>query len=173
MLPILSRIPNCRIWWAGLFLFCLIAEIVALYYQYQLNYLPCVLCIHVRMLLFALMIISIIGFVFAGNTKIALGAFILSSAVWIWMAERSWQLLGTERGWIFGECQMKSGLPNWLNLEGWFPWIFQIHEPCGYTPYLVSKISMAEVLIVVSVLACVFSAVVLVTNIKNVLLANK
>ena len=68
------------------------------------------------------------------------------------MTERSYQLLGVERGWIFGECDMSSGLPSWLALEKWFPWLFEIYEPCGYTPYLLFNISMAEALIVLSTL---------------------
>lgn len=72
------------------------------------------------------------------------------------MTERSYQLLGTERGWIMGECAMTSGLPEWLALERWFPWLFEIHEPCGYTPYIIANLSMAEILIVLS---AVFSLV--------------
>ncbi len=128
---------------------CLGMEAVALYYQYQLNTLPCVLCIHVRMLLFALILLAILALLLR---PVRIVAFITTTGIWLWLAERSYQLLGTEVGWIFGECEMSSGLPSWLALERWFPWIFEIHEPCGYTPFLGFGISMAEALIVLSVL---------------------
>ena len=57
-----------------------------------------------------------------------------------------------------GECAMASGLPEWLALERWFPWLFEIHEPCGYTPYIIANISMAEILIVISAVFSLVSA---------------
>lgn len=137
--------------WGVLILLYVVLEVVGLYYQYQLNYLPCVLCVHVRMLLALLLLVAIIGWAAAGNRVLSLLALIATTGVWLWMAERSYQLLATERGWNMGECSMESGLPQWLALEQWFPWLFHIHEPCGYTPYLLFKISMAEALIVMSV----------------------
>ena len=61
---------------------------------------------------------------------------------------------------------MESGLPSWFAPEKWFPALFHIHEPCGYTPYVIGKVSMAEVLIVISVV--MFSVVLagLVTNLR-------
>lgn len=130
---------------------CLILEGIALYYQYGLNYLPCVLCIHVRMLLAGIIVISVFGLMFSSIKPLSLTMFALLAGFWIWMAERSYQLLGVERGWIFGECDLSSGLPEWLALESWFPWLFEIYEPCGYTPFLLFRITMAEALIVMSV----------------------
>ncbi|MEM7195102.1 MAG: disulfide bond formation protein B [Pseudomonadota bacterium] len=146
------NLSQSRPFWAFLVIFCLFLEVVALYYQYQLDYLPCVLCIHVRMLLALLIILGILGWLCAGNRSISRVFLILTMAVWIWMLERSYQLLATERGWNLGECSMESGLPSWLALEKWFPWLFHIHEPCGYTPYLLFQISMAEALTALSVL---------------------
>ncbi len=155
MLNRLARLPASRLWWLALIVLCLLLEGVALYYQYVLDYLPCVLCIHVRMLLFALLLVSVAGFFLAGIPAIGILLMALTTGIWAWMTERSYQLLGTERGWIMGECQMQSGLPDWLALEQWIPWLFKIHEPCGYTPFLVFRISMAEVLIVLSVVMLV------------------
>lgn len=136
-------------------------EAVALYYQYELDYLPCVLCIHVRMLLAAILLVGIVGWIGAGNKAFSVITLLLVGGLWGWMSERSYQLLGVEQGWILGECQMQSGLPDWLALEKWMPWLFEIHEPCGYTPYLLFKISMAEVLIVLSPLLLVWTLIML------------
>jgi disulfide bond formation protein DsbB len=155
MLKKLSRLPKSTLWWTGLIILCLLLESVGLYYQYQLNTLPCVLCIHIRMLLFALLLVSFLALIWP---LVRLLMFVVTSGIWFWMAERSYQLLGTELGWVLGECEMSSGLPSWLALESWAPWIFKIHEPCGYTPFLLFRISMAEALIVLSF---VFSAICL------------
>ncbi len=146
---------------------CLALEGIALFYQYQLNYLPCVLCIHVRMLLAAILLLSILGLILRSARGIAIFILALVTAFWLWMVERSYQLLGVERGWIFGECDMSSGLPEWLALEKWFPWLFEIYEPCGYTPFLLFRVSMAEALIVMSVLISIVLLISLVLQFRS------
>ena len=157
MIKHLARLPESRAWWLGLLITCLTLEGVALYYQYALGYLPCVLCIHVRMLLFAIILVSLCGMFFSRFSGVGRFLMVLNILLWGWMLERSYQLLGTERGWILGECQMQSGLPGWLALEDWMPWLFRIHEPCGYTPFVVFRISMAEILVVLSLFMLVLT----------------
>lgn len=163
----LSRLPGHRAWWLVLLVLCLVLEAVALYYQYVLDQLPCVLCIHVRMLLFALILISLAGLVVGPLRMVGMTLWLLSTVLWVWMLERSYQLLGTERGWIMGECQMQSGLPDWLALERWLPWLFEIHEPCGYTPFLLFRVTMAEALLVLSALMVLLSLLTLAATLKN------
>ena len=140
MTKTLSRLPQSRNWWIFLIIFCLVLEGAALFYQYVLDYPPCVLCIHVRMLLAGILILSILALFVHRWRPPALLLFIAVFGLWIWMTERSYMLLGTERGWLLGECSMESGLPSWFALEKWFPILFHIHETCGYTPYVLSLI---------------------------------
>ncbi len=150
----LAKLPHSTLFWGATALLCLMLEAVALFYQYQLDYYPCVLCIHVRMLLAALLLLSCFALLWH---KIRFTAFLVSAAIWVWMLKKSYDLLATENGWTLGECSMESGLPSWLALEKWFPWLFQIHEPCGYTPYLIMKFSMAQALVMLSALMVVIS----------------
>ena len=154
MIQTLSRLPQSRNWWLFLLVFCVALEVAALYYQYVLDYLPCVLCIHVRILLLGIALLSIVALAVRRFRPAAISLSIAVLGLWVWMAERSYMLLGTERGWIMGECSMESGLPSWFAPDRWFPALFHIHEPCGYTPYVIGKISMAEVLMVIGVLMC-------------------
>lgn len=154
MIQTLSRLPQSRNWWLFLLVFCIALEAAALYWQYVLDFLPCVLCIHVRLLLAGIALLSIVALVVRRFRAAALILSIAALGIWVWMVERSYMLLGTERGWLMGECSMESGLPSWFTPEKWFPAMFYIHEPCGYTPYVIGKISMAEMLIVISVLMC-------------------
>ncbi|NKB77969.1 MAG: disulfide bond formation protein B [Gammaproteobacteria bacterium] len=154
--------PSSRGWWIVLASLCVFLEGVALFYQYQLGYLPCVLCVHIRMLLGALLLVSILALLIPPKPIAGLVLLLLATLIWLWMLERSWQVLGVEMGFIMGECQMSSGLPQWLALESWFPFIFKIHEPCGYTPYVFFKVSMAHILLAISAffsLICVASLI--------------
>lgn len=146
----MNRLTNGPTWWVFLLVLGLALLAVALYYQYVLDYPPCVLCIHVRMLVAAVVLLSVAMLWLRRRPLARLVGHVLAAAAWLFLAERSWQLLGTERGWVFGSCDMRSGLPDWLALEDWLPWLFRIHEPCGYTPELVGGVTMAEGLVGIS-----------------------
>ena len=136
--------------WLGLIAICIAMESIALYYQYGLDYGPCVLCIHIRIWIAALLLIAIFGLIFRKNyclSKLLLGSATIAS---IGMFERSWKTLGVERGWIVEACSLESGLPNWFALDAWFPYLFEIWEACGYTPELILNITMAEGLVAIS-----------------------
>ena len=125
-------------------------EGAALYNQYQLGELPCVLCIHVRIVVIGFISIAILGLVFNRYRHFSRGFHLLNSLVMIIFVERSWQVLAVERGWTFGDCDMNSGLPSWFALDKWFPALFEVHTSCGYSPLILLNISMAEILMVTS-----------------------
>ncbi len=85
----------------------------------------------------------------------------LTTLLMVGMVERSYQLLGTERGWFFGSCNMDAGLPGWFALDRWFPAIFEVKEACGYTPLLPLGVSMAEALMAFSVAMVTVAALLL------------
>ncbi len=140
----LARGPH---YWVFLIILGIALLAVALYYQYILDYAPCVLCIHVRMIIAAIVVISAVALALRRCRLARVAGHLLTAALMVFLAERSWQLLGTERGWVLGSCEMRSGLPAWLAVEDWMPWLFRIHEPCGYTPDLPLGFTMAEVLV--------------------------
>lgn len=153
--------------WLLLIGLCLAMEVIALYYQYQLNEPPCVVCIHVRILLASLILLLGSGYVirqFLLARVVVLVALLVNSAALI---ERSLELLGVERGLIMGSCSFNLGLPTWLALDQWFPFIFKVHSSCGYTPELLFGITMAEGLLVLSSLAAVLFLLLICTAIFN------
>ena len=156
-----------RVIWLLLIGLCLAMEVIALYYQYQLNEPPCVVCIHVRILLASLILLLGSGYVirqFLLARVVVLVALLVNSAALI---ERSLELLGVERGLIMGSCSFNLGLPTWLALDQWFPFIFKVHSSCGYTPELLFGITMAEGLLVLSSLAVVLFLLLIWTAIFN------
>jgi len=149
-------IADGRFYWLFLLLLAVSLEVSALFYQYYLDYMPCVLCIHVRIWVLGLISISAIALIFhrfkiynywLSQQALFISSIILSAG----LLERSYQLLGTERGFLSGGCSMESGLPNWFALDKWLPVIFEVQEPCGYTPELLWGITMAEALILLSI----------------------
>ncbi|VAW78427.1 Periplasmic thiol:disulfide oxidoreductase DsbB, required for DsbA reoxidation [hydrothermal vent metagenome] len=166
----LEQLANGSFYWIALILLALSMEGVALFYQYRLDYWPCVLCIHVRVWLLGLIVVGVMGLLARYLRGPRVLAQMLVAVVGAGMLERSLKLLGTERGTIEGSCAMESGLPAWFALDKWFPSVFQVMEPCGYTPELLFGVTMAEALVVFSIgllaLGVVMTIVTLTTRSK-------
>lgn len=150
MLQKYLNISSSKWYWLALLVLGISLEASALFYQYVLDYPPCVLCIHVRIWVLGLIVISLLALKFYKNSLGLLTAQIVMTLLSIGLFERSYQLLGTERGFVYGECNMESGLPAWFALDSWFPSVFKIWTACGYTPELLFGVTMAEALIVMS-----------------------
>ncbi len=148
-------------YWGVLLLLGLAMEGLALFYQYQLDYGPCVLCIHVRIWLLGMIAVAAAALWLRQRASTVVTAHGLVTLLMAGMVERSYQLLGTERGWFFGSCNMDAGLPDWFALDRWFPAVFEVKEACGYTPQLLLGITMAEALIVYSLLLLALSSVLM------------
>ena len=151
MLSKFWRLPETTGYWLFFLLLGLAMEGVALFYQYKLDYAPCVVCIHTRIWTAALILTAILGLLLHKSRAGVLTSQLLMLVVSIGLMERSWLLLGIERGFIEGSCSMDSGLPAWFALDKWWPTVFEVMEPCGYTPELLFGITMAEALVVFSV----------------------
>jgi len=141
-------LPSKKPVWLMLILLSLILESVALVYQYVLDYPPCVVCIQVRILLAVFALFAGVGLWQRAYVPLRLVNLFALLAICGVSIERSWMLLGTERGFIFGSCGLDLGLPAWLALDEWLPFLFKVHTTCGYTPEIAFGVTMAEVLMV-------------------------
>ena len=142
-------------------------EATALYYQYVLDEWPCVLCIHIRIWILAFIVLALLALLVGSNRWLSPGYHLVNTAIMVGFVERSWQTLAVERGWVFGECDMESGLPWWFALDKWFPAIFEVQTACGYTPLVVFNITIAEVLMLVSSSLLVVSLVLLAVSFRG------
>lgn len=141
---------------------------VALLYQYGFDEWPCVVCIQIRMWIALLVIMSVLGLAlrqrFLPNVLVQLSVVMVS----VGLIERSYLLLGTEKGFVFADCGFDAGLPSWFALEQWMPWLFRVEAACGYTPELLFGITMAESLMLLSVcLGIVSVSILLATFVKT------
>lgn len=161
MLNRLASLSKGQLYWLGLLLGGLSLEAAALYYQYVLDEWPCVICIHIRIWIGGFILISLIA-LFARKLLPVLHVLHgLTVITMLGFAERSYQVLAVERGWVFGDCNLDLGMPDWFALDRWIPWLFEVKTSCGYTPLIIGNISMAEILMAVSTLLCLVSLVLL------------
>jgi len=139
-----------RFYWLALLVLGVAFEAVALIYQYALDFQPCVLCIHVRLWVMLMILVTAVGYLVVEKPLLNGLAHILMAGVMAGMLERSWVLLGTERGFVISSCNFDLGLPAWFAPDKWLPSVFEVQASCGYTPELIFGITMAEALLVVS-----------------------
>jgi disulfide bond formation protein DsbB len=161
MISFIKFLSTSSLYWWLLLVTGIALESVALIYQYMLDYGPCPLCIHVR--------IGVAGFVLVSMLALVVNRLIwwrvshlLNAGIMAWLSERAYMLLGTERGFVYTECGVDSGLPSWFPIDEWFPTMFGVLESCGYTPKLFFGISMAEVMMVFFPLMLLISLVMFV-----------
>jgi len=150
MLTKLTLISRSSWYWLALVVIGLSFEAVALFYQHVLGEYPCVLCIHVRIWVLALIIVALAGMFLCRIRSLNALAHLSTIIVAFGLLDRAYRLLGTERGFYNGDCGFDLGLPAWFALDDWFPAIFKVETSCGYTPELLFGITMAEALIVIS-----------------------
>ncbi len=157
MLSRLKIIGHSGWYWLALVVLGLLMEAVALTYQYVLEYLPCVLCIHVRIWVMAFIVLALLVLLLKRSQFVLIASHVVNTLIMVGLLERSWLLWAIERGTAEGSCEMDSGLPDWFALDVWFPKLFKVWEPCGYTPELLFGITMAEGLVLFSVTMVVVS----------------
>jgi disulfide bond formation protein DsbB len=167
MLDRLARIGKSSLYWLALALIGLSFEAVALFYQYVLDEMPCVLCIQVRLWVMALIMVALLVLLLRRLRFMPVVGHLLRVVIAAGLLERSYQLLGTERGFVIGECGFDLNLPAWFTPDQWFPAVFQVQTSCGYTPELLFGITMAEALIVASAIFVLLSVAMLVAAIAR------
>lgn len=165
MLKALANLCRSPVYWFLIFLFTLSLELVALYFQYQLGYGPCVLCIHIRFIVAALMLTSILGMICCGSRLLANLMNIITITLGAVFYQKADEILRIERNEIESSCGFSAGFPDWLPLDQWLPSVFEPWESCGYTPLMWFDFTMAEVLIACSLFVVAMGSLSLLFNI--------
>lgn len=145
---------------------------VALYYQYALAWEPCVLCIHVRVIMLGLMALSLAMVFLCRYTALRLVGFLTQSALAVWLFIKCRSLYRIETGLDEAGCMFNAGLPSWFDLEAWWPSVFEVRTACGESPELFFNITMVEGLYIGSALAMAGSFILLLICLIN-LVKNK
>lgn len=167
MFSTLACVNRSCFFWIAMIATCLSMESIALYFQYVLDYGPCVLCVQIRAWVLALLVASVFGLIARRKTFGLIIANLTTLLFATGMLERAYLTLGIERGFIEGSCTLNSGFPSWLALDKWLPSVFEPWEACGYTPELLFGITMAEGLIVFSAGWVIIMLFMLISSVKN------
>lgn len=158
------RISHSQWYWLLYITGSIISLAAALYYQYILEELPCVVCIQIRLWFSLFIIVAFAGLLTRNHRVMHFIANLSTVLIAIALTERSYLLLGTERGFVFADCGFNVGLPAWFAIEEWLPWIYRVETSCGYTPEIVFGITMAEALMVLSSCLLLVSVCVLLAS---------
>ena len=147
----LKTLSHGRWYWSSVLASAVFLIAVALVYQHVLDERPCLLCIQIRLWVSLLIVVSFIGLLIRHNQLMNSVAHTSVVLIAIGLVERCYQLLGTERGFVDGDCGFDLGMPTWFAIEQWLPSVYYVHAACGYTPEIIFGITMAETLMVYSV----------------------
>lgn len=162
-----------RVVWAAVFLISVTMLAVALFYQYMMDTAPCVLCVHARLWVTGLAMLSAIGFLTGSKLSLQPLLAIVALGFAVGLGETSYGLLSTERGWEIGSCSFDAGLPAWFALDEWLPAVFMPLEPCGYTPELLFGVTMAEGLMAISILVGVLCFLRLAASLRDLIVRSR
>jgi disulfide bond formation protein DsbB len=157
ILQCLSQLSHNKYYWLSYIAGSVGLLMLALYFQYVNHELPCLMCIQVRLWLSLFILVAVFGLLVRDKRMLSHLSNLLVVAVAVGLLERSYMLLGTERGFVFSDCGFDLGLPAWLPLESWLPWFYGVKTSCGYTPEIFFNITMAEALMAMSVSLLLFS----------------
>ena len=160
----LKMISRSRWYWLVYLFGSIFLIAAALYFQYIREELPCTLCIQVRLWVTLFIIVSFLGLLLRNNIIFNILTQISVVLIAGALIERSYLLLGTERGFVFSNCGVDLGLPAWFKIDQWLPWLYRVETSCGYTPFIAFKITMAETLMVLSVLVFIASVSILIAS---------
>ncbi len=167
MIQKLQLLMQGKLFWFALILLGIAFEGVAVFYQYYMEEAPCILCIHFRLLVVLLIVFAFIGLLLRLTKAGLMTSSFLLLFTFAGMLERSYQLLGTERGFIKGECAATLNFPAWIAVDKWMPSFFMPWTSCSYTPKLLFDITMAEALMVFSVVMVLLAIGMLVASFRR------
>lgn len=139
--------------WVVVILATAVMQWVALFYQHALGYYPCLVCVHVRLWVTAMLLAGLLGLFTRKSRPMQIAAWSLLLVATVGFAERCWHTFAVEQGWVVASCEFELQMPSWFAVDQWMPWAFQPGGACGSTPEMLSGVSMAEALLVAAVLA--------------------
>lgn len=143
--------------WLVAFLISTSSMLGALYYQYYLDWDPCVLCIQIRVIMAGIMLVSGLMIFLTRFPLMRLIGFSSQAALAIYLFIKCRALYRIETGLDQAECMFNAGLPDWFNLEAWWPSVFEVRTACGDSPVLLMGITMVEALYYTSAVAMVLA----------------
>lgn len=128
----LREMPFSRLFWGMVLLAAVLCEGIALGYQYLLHEDPCSICVRIRALVGLIGLTGLFGMALAGQRRVlfVLPLVVLFGSV-LKISMLAEQAVKIERGTLFSTCGMDAGFPTWMQLDSWWPAVFEPTGLCG------------------------------------------
>ncbi|GGW62285.1 disulfide bond formation protein DsbB [Alishewanella tabrizica] len=133
--------------WLVLALSALLLLLAGLYFQYQLNYQPCIKCIYVRVAFFGIMLAALLVTIAPKQAFLRYLGVCLGGAAAVYGVLQAHELVNIEQVLASGgftTCALFANFPTWLALDSWFPALFAVTGTCGGVDWQFVGLSMAE-----------------------------
>lgn len=155
ILTALQRFCHQRTSWALLFVSGLALELAALYFQYVLNFDPCVMCIYIRVAVLGIMLSALVGLIMPQYWIVrflGMGGWLVSS---VWGVKLAIELNEMQvNPSPFSTCSFFPEFPNFMPLDKWLPQVFSPTGMCGESVWSFMSISMVQWMIIGFVVYC-------------------
>ncbi len=163
------RINESRPAWLLLALTALGLELTALYFQYYMHLQPCVLCVYERSSMALLIIAGILGFINPTLFLLRLSGYLLWAGGVGWGMFLSIKHSAIQMGLITGpaSCTFMANFPSWLQLDQWFPWVFNPTGYCEDIQWQFLGMSMPQTMILINAIYLVVLIMVVAAEFKR------
>lgn len=150
MLTSLRHWSQSRFSWLLLALTAIGLEGTALYFQYGMELMPCVMCVYQRIAVLGILVAALIG---ASAPKMALMRM-AGSFLWLYSAYRGIELAWEHTQLIlnpspFATCDFFVTLPSWFALQDWFPAVFQATGDCSVSQWQFLTLEMPQWMLII------------------------
>ncbi|WP_419569924.1 disulfide bond formation protein DsbB [Rheinheimera sp.] len=171
MLVILTKWSKQRWAWGLLAFSALVLLLAALYFQYQMNLEPCMLCVYARAALTGVMLAGVIGMTAPKSGTVRGIAWLLLAAAVSWGLFNSHDHVQVEQlvqsGGLY-TCSLFPEFPLGLPLDRWFPDVFNPTGMCGEIGWSFLGLSMPEWTRIIFVIYSLFTLCLLFSQFKKV-----
>ncbi|OAT37555.1 disulfide bond formation protein DsbB [Proteus myxofaciens] len=168
MLTSLRHWSQNRSSWILLALTAIGLEATALYFQYGMELMPCVMCIYQRIAVLGILVAALIG---ATAPKMALMR-IVGGFLWLYSAYRGIELSWEHTQLIinpspFATCDFFVTLPSWFPLHEWFPSVFQATGDCSISQWKFLSLEMPQWMLIIFSAYFIVGLLVLISQVTS------
>jgi len=163
---LLKSLSKQRTSWLLLALTAIMLELCALFFQYVMNFHPCVMCVYERLAVLGIMFAGLIGAIQPKNVVIHFIALLVWAISAIWGLIMTLEHVGLQlHPSPYSTCNFLPNFPAWAPLHLWFPWLFKPSGDCSQVVWTLLGYSMVQWLIVAFVVYCISLLIVIIAAI--------
>lgn len=132
--------------WLLLALTALAMELAGLYFQYQLNYQPCIKCIYIRVAFAGILVAALLVLLAPRQLLLRLSGTLLWLGCALYGLFQAQELVNIEQTLASGgftTCALFADFPAWFALDKWLPAVFEVTGTCGGVDWQFAGLTMA------------------------------